>query len=61
MEKCNIMFVFVADARKPMCVIFVLLLENYSAFQLPCYLEFVAKQYCTNHQTANTIQLIAVS
>ena len=61
MEKCNIIFIFVADARKPMCVGFVLLLVKYSAFQLPCYLEFAVKQYCINHQTANTIQLIAVS
>ena len=55
------LFVFVADTRKPMCVSFVLLLVKHSAFQLPCYLEFAAKQYCTDHQTANAIQLIDVS
>ena len=60
MEKCNVMFVFVADTRKPMCVSFVLLLVKHSAFQLPCYLEFAAKQYCTDHQAANAIELIAV-
>ena len=60
MEKCNVMFVFVVDTGKPMCVSFVLLLVKHSAFQLPCYLEFAAKQYCTDHQAANAIQLIAV-
>ena len=44
------LFVFVADTRKPMCVSCV-----------NCYLEFAAKQYCTDHQTANAIQLIDVS
>ena len=55
------LFVFVADTRKPMCVSFVLLLVKHSTFQLPCYLEFAAKQYCTDHKTANTVQLIDVS
>ena len=54
------MFVFVADSRMPMCISFVLFLVKHSAFQLPCYLEFAAKQYCTDHQIANAIQLIAV-
>ena len=55
------MFAFIADTRKPMYVSFVLLLVKHNAFQLPCYLEFAAKQYCTDHQTANAIQLIDVS
>ena len=55
------LLVFVTDTRKSMCVSFVLLLVKHSAFQLPCYLEFAAKQYCTDHQTANAIQLIDVS
>ena len=59
MEKCNIMFVFVADTCKPMCVSLVHLLVKHSALQLPCYLEFAAKQYCADHRTANAIQLIA--
>ena len=54
------MFVFVADTRKPMCVSFVHLLVKHSALQLPCYLELAAKQYCTDHGTANAVQLIAV-
>ena len=60
MEKCNVMFVFVADACNPMWVSFVHLLVKHSAFQLPYYLEFAEKHYCTDHRRANAIQLIAV-
>ena len=35
------------------------LLVKGSALQLPCYLEFAAKQYCADDRTANAIQLIA--
>ena len=60
MEKSNVMFVFVADTSKPMRVSFVHLLVKHSTLQVPCYLEFAAKQYCADHRTANVIQLIAV-
>ena len=49
MEKYNIMFAFVADTFKSMCVSFVRLLVKHRALQLPCYFEFAAKQYCTDH------------
>ena len=51
--------VFAADTCNPMWVSFVHLLVKDSALQLPCYLEFAAKQYCADHRTANAIQLIA--
>ena len=60
MEKCNVMFAFDADTCKPMCVSFVHLLVKHSALQLSYYLEFAGKQYCTDHRTANAIQLIIV-
>ena len=46
MGKCNVMFVFVAETCKPMCISFVHLLIEHS----------VLKQYCTDHRTANAIQ-----
>ena len=59
MEKCNVMFAFIADACNPMWISFVHLLVKNSALQFPCYLEF-AEKHCTDHRRANTIQLIAV-
>ena len=53
-------FFFVPDVCRQMCVSFVHLLVKHSALQLPCYLEFVAKQYCTDHRTANAVQLITI-
>ena len=70
MEKGNVIFVFVPDACRQMCVSFLHLLVKHSALQSPCYLfflslrllwnitEFVAKKYFTDYRTANAVQLI---
>ena len=55
--KCNVMFVFVTDTCKPMCVSLVHLLIKHSALQLPCHLEFTLKHFGTDHGTANAIQV----
>ena len=38
MKKCNVVFVFVPDACRKMCVSFLHLLAKHRALQLPCYL-----------------------
>ena len=38
MEKCNVMFVFVSDVCRQMCISFLHLLVRHSALQLACYL-----------------------
>ena len=70
MEKCNIMFVFIPDACRQMCVSFLNLLVKHRALQLPCYLfsslvekflgyrRICSKKYFTDYRTAIAIQLI---
>ena len=70
MEKCNVMFVFVPDACRQMCVSFLHLLVKHSVLHLPCYLfsslvetfleyrRIRSKKFFTDYRTANAVQLI---
>ena len=70
MENCNVMFVFVPDACRQMCVSFLYLLVKHSLCNclVICSLlslrlfwnigEFLVKKYFADYRTANAIQLI---